>query len=394
MKFKILQRQKKARLGLLETPHGIVETPNFIPVGTQATVKAMPPSALHEIGIQIVLSNTYHLSLRPGTDLVKKMGGLHGFMGWDKPIMTDSGGFQVFSLGVGLASGESKVFKEEVSEFKPKQKPKLAQVEERGVTFWSHLDGSEHFLSPEISMRYQYELGADLIVAFDDHESVTHGYEGLLASQELTERWALRSIAALKQLKSQQLMYGVVHGALNKELRIRSAKFADKHFDAIAIGGIYGSRHDMNQILEWVVSNVSDEKIRHHLGIGEVVDLFHGVERGVDMFDCVAPMRRARNGSLYIQPQNGGSEANNFALNIRQTKYRADKQPIDPGCKCYTCSNFTRAYLAHLYRADEILFHYLSTYHNIYFMEHLMQEIKNSLKNSQFEKFKKVWLIK
>lgn len=388
MRFKILHKDKKARTGVLETPHGVIETPSFVPVGTQATVKAMPPKSLQEIGVQIVLANTYHLSLRPGADLIEKMGGLHKFVNWNKPIMTDSGGFQVFSLGVGLESGESKVFKGSVGEFESKQKPKLAKITEAGATFYSHLDGSKHFIGPEESMKIQHQLDADLIVAFDDHESITQSFEEMLKSVELTERWAIRSLDALKKLKSKQLMYGVVHGGLNKELRVKSAKFTDKYFEAISIGGIYGERSDMNKMLDWVLDNVSDEKIRHHLGIGEVVDLFNGVDRGVDMFDCVAPMRRARNGSIYISPKNGGNPENNFAMNIRQAKYISDKRPLDPGCFCYTCQNFTRAYITHLYRADEILFHHLSTYHNIYFIENLMRQIREAIKNNQFSKLR------
>ena len=390
--FKILHRDKKARAGILKTAHGIIETPNFVPVGTQATVKALPPKDLKEIGVQIILSNTYHLSLRPGANLIQNLGGLHKFMSWDKPIMTDCGGFQVFSLGIGLATGESKVFKKRVADFKPTQKIRLATVSEDGVTFYSHLDGSKHFLGPEESVKIQKQLGADLIVAFDDHESIIMDKSELRESLELTERWGLRSLKAQKKLNSKQLMYGVVHGGLDKELRIRSAKFTDQHFEAIAIGGIYGERADMCQILDWVTDNVSDEKIRHHLGIGEVVDIFNGVSEGIDMFDCVAPMRRARNGSIYVMPKNGGSPKNNFAINIRQIKYIDDKKPLDPGCLCYTCLNFTRAYITHLYRTAEILFHTLATYHNVYFIENLMKQIRIAIKQNQFKKLKSSWI--
>ncbi len=241
--FKVVHRDGNARVGRLTTPHGVIETPNFNPVGTQATVKALGPRELREIGVQIVLANTYHLMLRPGADLIEKFGGLHKFMNWDRPIMTDSGGFQVFSLGIALEHGSSKVLGK--SDLEPK--PRLNKITEEGVIFKSHLDGSTHILTPEKSIEIQRQLGADLIVAFDDHESSEHSKEEMLRSVELTERWGLRS---LKAHRSKQLMYGVIHGGTHKDLRIRSAKFTDKHFDAIAVGGIYGSKQKLCQILD------------------------------------------------------------------------------------------------------------------------------------------------
>ncbi len=381
--FKILQKDGKARAGELETPHGVIETPNFNPVGTQATVKALTPSQLSEIGVQMVLANTYHLMLRPGVDVIKKLGGLHKFMSWDRPIMTDSGGFQVFSLGGALEEGSSKV----VSGKKTKQdfpRPRLNKITDEGVVFQSHLDGSKHALNPEIAMKLQYDLGADLIVAFDDHE-----YKDNLAHLKLsvaqTERWALRSIKSLKKLKSKQLMYGVIHGGTNKDLRISSAKFTDQNFEAIAIGGIYGTKKQMYQMIDWVLPHTSEEKPRHLLGIGEVEDLFNGVERGIDLFDCVAPTRRARNGSLYISTYP-------FTLSISLSKFKSDKNPLDPGCSCYTCLNFSKSYLRHLYIAKEILFHTLATYHNLYFINNLMEQIRQAIKNKQFKKLKSSWI--
>lgn len=389
--FKILYKDGKARVGKLETAHGVIETPSFNPVGTQGTVKALSPKDLNEIGVQVILGNTYHLMLRPGTDLIEKLGGLHKFMGWNGPIMTDSGGFQVFSLGVGLESGESKVLKGDEITNKA-SRPKLAKITEEGVTFQSHLDGTKHFLGPEGSIRIQYQLGADLIVAFDDHESIEMSYDQVLKSLELTEKWGLESLKTLKKLNSQQLMYGVVHGALHKDLRVRSARFTDKHFDGIAIGGIYGKRKDLYKIVEWVVDEVSEDKPRHLLGIGEVEDLFNGVERGVDLFDCVAPTRRARNGSLYVSPKSGGNRKNSFILSIRQSKFVSDKNPIDPGCRCYTCQNFSRAYLRHLFMANEILYHNLASYHNVYFITKLMEKIREAIKKGEFKELKKTWL--
>ncbi len=384
VKFRILHKDGKARVGKLETPHGIIETPSFNPVGTQATVKALSPRDLKEIGVQIVLANTYHLMLRPGVDLIAKFGGLHKFMGWDGPIMTDSGGFQVFSLGIALEHGASKVLKAidngQWTIDNEKQRPRLNKITEEGVTFQSHLDGSKHILTPENSIEIQHKLGADLIVAFDDHESSKHTKAEMQKSLDLTEKWGLKSLQELKKLKSKQLMYGVIHGGTHKDLRIKSARFTDDNFDAIAIGGIYGDKKTLCQIIDWSLEEVSEDKPRHLLGIGEVEDLFNGVERGIDFFDCVAPTRRARNGSLYISPFS--------ILSISQSRFISDKKPIDPRCSCYTCANFSRSYLRHLYMAKEILYHNLATYHNIYFITNLMKKMREAIKEGRLNKFK------
>lgn len=387
--FKILHKQSlpskdgrsgKARVGQLKTAHGVIETPNFIPVGTLATVKAMPPRALEEIGIQIVLANTYHLMLRPGADLIEKMGGLHKFMNWDKPIMTDSGGFQVFSLGVALEHGVGKLLNDEDS----KSRPRLNQITEEGVIFQSHLDGSKHILTPEKSIKIQKQLGADLIVAFDDLESPKYSYEETLKSLELSERWELRSKGAF---------YGVTHGGVFEDLRIRSARFVDKHFEGIALGGAHKDKKTLYQVVNWTVDNVSDDKPRHLLGIGEVEDLIECSEKGVDLFDCVAPMRRARNGSLYISKKSGGNRKNNFTLNISQSRFTKDSGPIDISCECYTCKNFSKAYLRHLYMSKELLYHYLATHHNIYFINNLMQKIREAIYENNFPDLKTNWLF-
>lgn len=399
--FKILHKDGKARVGKLETAHGIIETPNFNPVGTQATVKALSPKDLKEIGVQIVLANTYHLMLRPGADLIEKFGGLHKFMGWDRPIMTDSGGFQVFSLGVALEHGNSKVLKEDEGEVDPeafKSKPRLNNITEEGVTFQSHIDGSKHVLTPEKSIEIQRKLGADLIVAFDDHESAKHSKAEMLKSIELTEKWGLRSKVAYDKIydgrtkKCQQLLYGVIHGGTHKDLRIRSARFTDDNFDAIAIGGIYGDKKKLCQVIEWALGEVSEEKPRHLLGIGEVEDLFNGVERGIDFFDCVAPMRRARFGSLYVSPKSGGKKENSFSINVRQSKFVSDKLPIDSNCECYTCINFSKAYLRHLYTAGELLYFQLATYHNVYFITKLVEKMRETITKGKFKEFKRLYV--
>lgn len=384
--FKILQKDGKARVGKLTTPHGVIDTPNFIPVGTQATVKSLTPRDLKEIGNQIILANTYHLMLRPGEKLIKKLGGLHGFMSWDKPIMTDSGGFQIFSLGIAMEDGGSKVLHESSYDYKPKMQARLNKITEEGVTFQSHLDGSKHFLGPENSIQIQKDLGADLIVAFDDHESAKQTYKQVGESLELTKRWGLRSLKAFKN-RTKQLMYGVIHGSVYEDLRVDSAKFTDANFDAIAIGGIYGSREQLKKILGWCVPCVSQDKPRHLLGIGEPANLFDGIEAGCDLFDCVAPTRRARNGSLYVK---GGLPAGRQGyLNIRAAKYKRDPKPVDPNCSCYTCQNFSRAYLHHLYAAGELTYHTLATYHNLYFINNLMKEIRSAIANKQFQKLKR-----
>lgn len=385
MQFKILHKDGKARVGKLKTTHGIIETPIFIPVGTQASVKALSPKDLKEIGVQMVLANTYHLMLRPGDKLIKKMGGIHKFMGWDGPIMTDSGGFQVFSLGIALEHGVGKLLRNDESN----ARPRLNKITEEGVTFQSHLDGSKHILTPEKSMQIQLNLGADLIVAFDDLESPKYSYEETLKSLELTEKWELRSKATPWRLKS--LLYGVTHGGVFQDLRERSARFVDEHFEAIALGGAHKDKKTLYQVIEWTLDNISDEKPRHLLGIGEIDDLFECIERGIDLFDCAAPTRRARNGSLYISPQAGGNKKNNFQLLIVNSQFKSDPNPIDPACLCYTCQNFSKAYLRHLYLARELLFYSLATYHNVYFITKLVERIRESIGNGQFGKLKTTW---
>lgn len=400
-KFKVLHKDGKARVGRLVTPHGVIDTPNFNPVGTQATVKALTPKDLDEIGVQMVLANTYHLMLRPGVGVIKGFGGLHKFMGWNKPIMTDSGGFQVFSLGGGMEEGASKVVNRiknyELRIMDENKKPRLNKINEEGVTFQSHLDGSTHILTPEKSMQLQFDLGADLTVAFDDHE-YKDDEKHLEQSIKRTEEWAIRSLTAFEKLKSKQLMYGVIHGGTNRSLRIESARFTDKNFEAIAIGGIYGERKNLYEIIEWVLEKVTYEKVRHLLGVGEVEDLFNGVERGIDLFDCVAPMRRARNGSLYISPKsrvysdNSIYRRKNFTLNIRMGKFINDRKPIDPTCFCYACKKFSKTYLHHLYESGELLYHNLATYHNVYFIINLMKRIRKAIVNGTFMKLKKEYM--
>lgn len=416
-RFTTLQKDKstKARAGRLTTPHGAILTPHFNPVGTQATVKTLSSTDLKEIGAQMVLANTYHLNLRPGTDVVEKMGGLASFMGWQGPTMTDSGGFQVFSLGVSLkkvvmqdqqgrklSKFSKSVFVNpadfslqlpaitKTREEKELNKLKSAKIMEEGVWFYSHIDGSKKWFDAEVSIKAQEALGADLIVAFDDHESPLWNYETTRISLERTNRWGLASLAAQK--RKDQLMYGVVHGGMFEDLRRESAKFTDKYFDAVSIGGSYATKQILYNTLDWTVPYFQDDKPRHLLGIGEVQDIFEGVARGIDFFDCVAPTRRGRHGNLYISPQNGGRKENNFTLNIQNSKHTLASEPIDQGCECYTCQNYTRAYLRHLFKADEILGQRLGSYHNVYFIANLVKRIRESILDGSFTSLKEEWL--
>ena len=385
--YKIIKKDKKtrARAGVITTSHGDIETPIFIPVGTNGTVKSVNPRDLREMGAQVILSNTYHLHLRPGEDLVKKFGGLSKWMSWGGPTMTDSGGFQVFSLGIGLEHGVGKLLREEEGE----AKPRLNKITEEGVTFQSHLDGSKQYLSPEVSIEIQEKIGADLIVAFDDLESPKYNHEETEKSLLLTERWLIRSIAAHK--RKDQLLYGVTHGGSFKDLRIKSAKFNDKHFDAIALGGAHKNKKNMAEIVEWTISNISENKPRHMLGIGEVDDIFELIERGIDTFDCVIPTRIGRTGYFFISPPQGNLK-NRFRMDINKPPFRTDSKSLDENCTCYTCKNFTRAYLFHLFRNRELLAYSLISTHNVHFLVNLTKDIRKAILEDKFQNFKKKWI--
>jgi queuine tRNA-ribosyltransferase/7-cyano-7-deazaguanine tRNA-ribosyltransferase len=395
--FKILANDKSTRLGKLITPHGVIDTPSFVPVGTQASVKSLTAKDLLEIGVSAVLANTYHLHLRPGEEVVEQMGGLHKFMGWGGPIMTDSGGFQVFSLGVAQEEGRklTKFSNDSLDKHFYRQLAKGgglkgAKVNEEGVTFYSHLDGTEHQLTPKSSIRIQEALGADLIVCFDDHESPLWSYEETKQSMERGHRWSLESLRV--QGRTDQMMYGVTHGGIYEDLRVESARLIDKHFQAVAIGGAYTSKEILYKVIEWSVPNFSTDKPRHLLGIAEIGDLFNGVERGMDLFDCVAATRRARHGSIYISPGNGGGVRNNFVFQVVGAEFRSDPRPLDPGCECYACMNFSRAYINHLFKAKELLAYRLATYHNLYFVISLMRLMRKAIGEKRFESLKKSWI--
>jgi tRNA-guanine transglycosylase len=394
--FEIIKKNKKskARVGIIKTPHGNIETPIFVPVGTQASVKAVDPKQLHDLGAQIVLANTYHLHLRPGEDIVKKFGGLAKFMSWNGPTMTDSGGFQVFSLGVGKAGGGVKFLREQIINDKfqisnEEPRPRLNKITEEGVTFQSHIDGSKQYLSPETSIEIQEKIGADLIVSFDDLESPSYDYEKTKESLEMTNRWELRSKKAHK--RKDQLLYGVTHGGQFQDLRENSARFVDENFDAIALGGAHLSKANLYDVIDWTTEIVSPEKPRHLLGIGEVDDLFEGIERGIDTFDCVIPTRIGRTGFFFVSPPLG-SVHNRFRADIDKPQFVVDKKPLDENCKCYTCQNFSRGYIHHLYKCRELLSYTLLSLHNVHFLVNLTKQIRQAILDNSFQNLKKSWL--
>ena len=350
-------KQSGARLGRLHTPHGVIETPIFMPVGTQATVKSMTPEELKEIGSQIILSNTYHLYMRPGHELVKEAGGLHKFMNWDKPILTDSGGFQVFSLGP------------------------LRKITEEGVHFRSHIDGSKHFISPEKAMEIQNALGSDIMMAFDECAPYPADRDYVKKSLERTTRWLHRCKEAHKNTENQAL-FGIIQGGMYKDLREQSAKeILAIDLPGYAIGGLSVGepKHLMYEVLEYTTPLMPVDKPRYLMGVGSPDDLVEGVIRGVDMFDCVLPTRIARNGTAMTSQGK---------VVVRNAKYARDFTPLDPECDCYCCKNYTRAYIRHLVKANEILASRLITTHNLHFLLKLMEQIRQAIREDRLLDFR------
>lgn len=389
-KFEIVASDEKARAGKLVCPHGMVDTPAFLPVGTQAAVKTLSPHDLRGIGCQIVLGSTYHLYLRPGAETIAKLGGIHKFMNWDGPVFTDSGGFQVFSLGIGIEHGVGKMtplFGGEVLDFEAKalsSKVSFVKIDEDGPTFKSHLDGTKHFFPPEKSIEAQIKIGADFIVALDELTSPLHGYDYTKVAMERTHRWEMRSLKKLEELRSpKQALFGVVQGGPFKDLRVKSAKFVSKNdFFGIAVGGALVNREKMVEILDWMNPHLDSAKPRHLLGIGTVPDIFLGVERGIDMFDAVVPTRLARMGHILTKQK----------YDINRAEFSLDTKPLEVGCDCYACQNFTRAYIHHLFRARELLAYRLASIHNVRFMMKLMEEIREAILSKRFAKLKADWV--
>ena len=437
MKFKIEKKLqgKLGRAGTIETPHGIIETPAFVVVGTKGTVKSVNPEQVRDAGAQVVLANTYHLYLQPGDEAVKKMGGLNKMMNWHGASMTDSGGFQVFSLGAAYKKGISKVL--QITDpslmiperFDDSAAPRLAKIGQDGVSFTSHLDGSVHYITPEKSIQIQHNLGADMIFAFDECTSPAEDLKYQGEALDRTHNWARRCLeehhkliesssrshlsrryappqgetfsrfqetksdfvipaeAGIQCLHSPAL-FGIVQGGREELLRKKSAKIISemevdgKKFDGFGIGGSF-AKEDMSTAVKWVNEILPEEKPRHLLGIGEPEDLFMGIENGVDLFDCVLPTRLGRNGTIYTKTGK---------IHIMNAEFRLDLAPIENDCECYTCKNYTKAYLAHLFHGKEMLGGTLASIHNIHFIVNLVKQIRQSIFDDNFEEFKKEFL--
>ncbi len=358
--YELLHTDKKtgARRGRITTPHGVIETPVFMPVGTQATVKAMKPESVEETGAQIILANTYHLYLRPGSEIIREAGGLHKFMNWNKPILTDSGGFQVFSLG------------------------HMRKITEEGAMFASHIDGSRHMLSPEKSIEVQTDLGSDIMMAFDECAPPDATRKYIEKSQALTTRWLERCVKAHKN-PDKQALFGIMQGGFYRDLREKSAReIVDMDLQGYAIGGISvgETKEEYIGVLEYAPKLLPENKPRYVMGIGTPDYIFEAVEHGVDMFDCVEPTRIARHGV---------ATTSHGRINIKNAKFERDFTPLDPECDCYTCRNYTRAYLRHLFKAGETMSHMLLTEHNLRFLSKLSEDIRRSIEEDRFLEFKK-----
>ena len=403
--FEVNVQRGRARATRYTTPHGVIDTPAFVAVGTQATVKGVTPEQVQLEGTQVIFANTYHLYLRPGREVVAKHGGVHRFMNWQRPVMTDSGGFQVFSLGASIEHGVGKVaniFPGEAGGTQGKQPhsqgKSLVTVGEEQVRFKSHVDGSEHVFTPEKSIAIQRDLGADIVLAFDECTSPLHDEVYTRQSAERTHRWAARCLSEFTQSEPQhgyaQALYGIVQGGAFKALRVESAQVvAGMDFDGIAIGGNLGKTHtEMHQVLDWTVAELPEDKPRHLLGIGDVPGIFAAVERGVDTFDCVSPTRNARNGGVLRRHDDDGTPLPKFRLNLQNARFTEDTRPIDENCGCYTCGHYSRAYLRHLFKADERLAQTLASLHNLHFMAELCAEIRQSLYDDTFLDLKRGWL--
>ena len=360
--FEIKKKDDSARTGCIYTPRGNINTPAFIPVGTNATVKAMNQDELKEFGAEIILANTYHLYLRPGHEVIKKLGGLHKFMNWHGPILTDSGGFQVFSLSP------------------------LRKITNEGVTFKSHLDGSTHFITPEIVMEIQNALGSDIAMAFDECTPYPSSREYTLNSLELTTKWARRcKESGVRGQGSgvKQALFGIIQGGIYPELRKQSAEeLIEMNFDGYAIGGLSVGepKEIMYEMINYTTPLLPHDKPRYLMGIGDLTDVLEAVSAGIDMFDCVMPTRNARNGTLFTSKGR---------ISIKREEFKTDPSPLDPDCECYTCKNYSKAYLRHLFMNKEILSMRLNTLHNLHFYLDFFRKMREAIENWEFEKFRK-----
>lgn len=423
MDFKIEKKlaDSLGRVGVLSTPHGDILTPAFVAVGTKATVKSLTSEIVKNVGTEVVLGNTYHLFLQPGDEIVRDAGGIGKFMGWQGPTMTDSGGFQVFSLGAAYGKDISKVLKVTdpslmiPERFDDSDAPRLAKIGQDGVSFKSHLDGSVHYITPEKSIQIQHNLGADIIFAFDECTSPAEDLKYQEEALERTHMWAKRCLeehqkleiskqmlshgshsnlevvnesniayaAESTVLRSPQALFGIVQGGRDENLRKKSAEYISSlDFDGFGIGGSF-AKEDMSTAVKWVNEVLPEEKPRHLLGIGEPEDLFMGIENGVDLFDCVLPTRLGRNGTIYTKKGK---------IIIMNTVFRNDHTPIEDDCECYTCQNYTRAYIAHLFHGKEMLAGTLASTHNLYFIVNLVKKIRQSILDENFFEFKNSFL--
>ena len=376
LEFQILKKSKKsrARLGILKTPHGEVETPALVGVATQAVVKTLTSEEVKQAKSQILISNTFHLHLKPGEKIVKQNGGLHKFMNWNRPLMTDSGGFQVFSLGFGRDLGMGKILKEKRGEkIVAGQQPKLLKITEEGVHFRSPIDGRELFLGPKESIKIQEVLGADIIFAFDECTSPAADYDYTRESLKKTHRWAE---ICLQARKSKQALYGIVQGGKFKDLRIESAEFISSlPFDGFGIGGEFGDdKNLMGEMLGWTNEKLPENKPRHLLGIGHLDDHKKIMQAGIDTFDCTVPTHYARHGIAFTSVGR---------LDFNKAKFLKDKTAIDKKCDCLVCQNYSRNYLAHLFKAKEITALRLATFHNLYFFNSFVEKLREDIKNGE-----------
>lgn len=356
MSFELKATDGKARLGQISTPHGVIDTPAFMPVGTAGTVKAMLPQSVRDTGAQVVLGNTYHLMLRPGAERIDRLGGLHQFMNWDGPILTDSGGFQVMSL-----TG-------------------LRKMTEEGVTFKSHIDGSKHMLSPERSMEIQRLLGSDIVMCFDECTPFPASYETAQSSMELSMRWAARSKEAFGT-RPGYLLFGIQQGSTYPDLREKSAKaLMDVGFDGYAIGGLAvgEGQEEMFKVLDYAPDMLPPEKPRYLMGVGKPSDIVGAVARGVDMMDCVLPSRSGRTGQVFTKYGQ---------VNIKNARHQDDSRPLQVDCTCPACTQYSRAYLHHVFRSQEIIASMLLTWHNLHFFQNLMKNMRMAIENGSFEQF-------
>lgn len=398
IKFEIHKKLegRLGRVGKITTPHGEILTPAFVVVGTKATVKSLNTDQVKDAGAQVVLANTYHLHLQPGDETVKNLGGLHKMMNWTGPTMTDSGGFQVFSLGAAFGKGLSKVIKAVdpmmllPERFDDSDAPRLANIGPDGVSFKSHLDGSIHYITPEKSIQIQHNIGADMIFAFDECTSPSEDLRYQEEALERTHRWAKRSLEEHIKLNAENkvALFGIVQGGREERLRKFSAQTIaeisvnGKSFDGFGIGGSF-AKEDMSTAVKWVNEILPEGKPRHLLGIGEPEDLFMGIENGVDLFDCVLPTRLGRNGTIYT---------NHGKIHITNTEFRSDNTPIEIGCECYTCKNYSKGYLAHLFHGKEMLGGTLASIHNIHFIVNLVKQIRQTILDDEFAEFKESFL--